>query len=49
MEQMYLAKIRVKHPDFKLKKLQEMLNFDTILSAQESVDLGLADKILGEE
>lgn len=49
MEQMYLAKIQEKRPDFKLKKLQEMLNFDKVLDAQESVDLGLADKILGED
>lgn len=49
MEDLYLEKIRQKHPDFKKKKLVEMLNFDTILSARESVDLGLADKILGEE
>lgn len=49
MEQMYLEKIHEKHPTFKLKKLQEMLNFDTVLDARESVNLGLADKILGEE
>ncbi len=49
MEQMYLAKIHEKHPTFKLKKLQELLNFDTVLDARESVNLGLADKILGEE
>lgn len=49
MEDIFLEKIRQKHPDFKLKKLQDMLNFDTILSAQEAVDLGLADRILGED
>jgi len=49
MELMYLAKIHDKQPEFKLKRLQKMLNFDTILSAQESVELGLADKILGED
>jgi len=49
MEQLFLSKIKEKHPDFKLKKLEEMLNFDTILSAQETVDLGLADKVLGQE
>jgi ATP-dependent protease ClpP protease subunit len=49
MEQMYLEKIREKIPTFKLKKLQDMLNFDTVLDARESVSLGLADKILGEE
>lgn len=49
MEQMYLKKIREKNPNFKLKKLQGLLNFDTVLDAKESVSLGLADKILGEE
>lgn len=49
MEEMYLEKIRQKHPDFKKKKLVDMLNFDTILTAEESVELGLADKILGED
>jgi ATP-dependent Clp protease protease subunit len=49
METLYLEKIHEKHPMFKLKKLQELLNFDTILDARESVNLGLADKILGEE
>lgn len=49
MEELYLEKIKEKHPDFKLKKLQEMLNFDKVLDAKESVELGLADKILGED
>lgn len=48
MENMYIAKIKEKHPDFTLKKLQKMLNFDTFLTAEESVKLGLADKVLGE-
>jgi ATP-dependent protease ClpP protease subunit len=29
--------------------LKEMLNFDTYLDAQETVDLGLADQVFGEE
>jgi ATP-dependent Clp protease, protease subunit len=49
MERMYLAKIREKNPEFKIEQVQEMLNFDKILDAKESVELGLADKILGEE
>lgn len=49
MEKWYLDKIHEKLPEYKLKKLQEMLNFDTFLSAQESVGLGLADKVLGQE
>jgi ATP-dependent protease ClpP protease subunit len=49
MEQWYMKKIREKHPDFKLKKLKEMLDHDTFLTARQSVDLGLADGIVGEE
>lgn len=49
MEQIFMEKIKEKQPNFKLKKLEEMLNFDTILSAKETVELGLADKVLGEE
>lgn len=41
----YMDKILVKNPDFKVKTLREMLNFDTFLTAQESLDLGLIDEI----
>jgi len=46
MEKILLAKIRAKHAGYPLKDLQEMLRNDTILSAQETIDLGLADTIL---
>lgn len=49
MENMYLQRIQVKAPDFSLAKLKKMLDHDTFLTARESVNLGLADKILGEE
>lgn len=49
MEQMYLAKIQEKHPTFTLEDLQKMLDHDTFLTAKESVKIGLADKVLGEE
>jgi len=45
MEAIYMDKIKVKHPLFQLKKLREMLNFDTILTAEEAVNLGLADRV----
>lgn len=48
MEQILLDRIHDKHPTFKLRKLKELLNFDTILTASETVRLGLADKVLGE-
>lgn len=49
MEQMYLDKIKLKHPDFTLNRLKKMLDHDTFLSATEAVELGLADKVSGED
>jgi ATP-dependent Clp protease, protease subunit len=49
MEDTYLTRIQEKHPGFTRKQLQKMLDFDTILNAQEAVELGLADAILGQE
>jgi ATP-dependent protease ClpP protease subunit len=46
MEKMYLKRMQEKHPKFKLEDLQKMLDHDTYLTAEESVELGLADKIL---
>lgn len=48
MELLYLGKIREKHPNFTLKKVQEMCNFDTFINPEEAVALGLADEILGD-
>jgi ATP-dependent Clp protease protease subunit len=45
MEQLYLQKIKEKNPLFTLEKVKDMCNFDTILNAIETVDLGLADRI----
>lgn len=46
MEQMYLSRIKEKQPRFTLEKLEKLLDHDTFLTADESVKLGLADKIL---
>lgn len=46
MENLYLEKIKEKHPTFKREDLQKMLNPDTILTATETVNLGLADEVL---
>lgn len=48
MEQLYLARIQERVPDFSLKRLKPMLNHDTFLSAEQSIELGLADSILDE-
>lgn len=45
MEEIYMEKIKEKHPNFPIEKLQSMLNPDTILSADETVGLGLADEV----
>lgn len=49
MEDMYLDKINEKHPEFSRQRLQKLLTNDTFLTAEESVALGLADKVLGQE
>lgn len=41
-----LERIREKHPDFSRAKLSKMLEFDTILTADETVEIGLADSII---
>lgn len=46
MLEMYLEKIREKHPKFTLAKVDKMCDFDTFFTAQEAVDIGLADKVL---
>lgn len=45
LAEIYLSKIREKHPDYSMKKLDKLLDFDTILTAQEAIDLGLADSL----
>lgn len=49
LNQIYLDRIREKNKDFQMSKLDKLLDFDTILTARQAVDLGLADNILGEE
>ena len=46
MMDIYLAKIREKHPLFTKKQLSDKLQFDTYLKPQEAIDLGLADELL---
>jgi len=45
MESVYLKKIKEKKPRFTRAQLQSLLRFDTILSPQEAIDLGLADDV----
>jgi ATP-dependent Clp protease protease subunit len=46
MEKMYLEKIQEKQPHFTIARLKRMLEFDTILTAEQTVALGLADQVL---
>ncbi len=45
MESIYLERIQQVHPTYTLRRLRKLLAHDTFLSAQQSVDLGVADLI----
>lgn len=49
IEEIYLDRVKEKIPDFTMKALKKLLDRDTFLSPEESVRLGLADKILGDD
>ena len=49
METMYMSRIHEKDPTFKIGQLKKMLDHDTFLTARESIAIGLADRVLGEE
>lgn len=45
----YLDKIHEVNPDFKRSQLQKMMDFDSYISAQRCLELGLIDEIDGED
>jgi ATP-dependent Clp protease protease subunit len=45
-EDILLEKIKLKHIDFTRKKIKDMLRFDTILTPEEALELGLIDEII---
>ena len=45
MERMYLARIRQRRPGYSLRALRALLAHDTFLTATESIELGLADRV----
>lgn len=45
MEEYYLQRIQEKNPKFQLRRLKDMLDHDTFLTANESLELGLCDRI----
>lgn len=46
MEETYLSQIRKKHRNYPKERLQQLITFDKYLTAQEAVDLGLADEVV---
>ncbi|KPJ97100.1 MAG: hypothetical protein AMJ55_00345 [Gammaproteobacteria bacterium SG8_15] len=46
MEETYLERIRAVNPKFSARRLKKMLEDEVYLSAQDAVELGLADRIL---
>jgi len=46
MEDIFLKRIREKHPLFSREDFKTKFSFDVFMSAQEAIDLGLADSIL---
>lgn len=49
MMDIYMDKIEDVNPDFKRNQLQKMMDFDTYISAQKCLELGLVDEIDGED
>jgi ATP-dependent Clp protease protease subunit len=49
MMKIYLEKIKENKPNFKTSQLKKMLDFDTYVSAQNALELGLVDEVLGED
>jgi ATP-dependent protease ClpP protease subunit len=45
-EDIILDRIKEKHPTYTRSRLKKLLDFDTLLTAQGAVDLGLADEVL---
>lgn len=45
MELMYLARIRERRPDYTLEDLRALLDHDTMLTVEASIDLGLCDDV----
>jgi len=43
--EIYLEKIKEVKPEFKKSQLQKMMDFDTYISAQKALELGLVDEI----
>lgn len=49
VEELFYSKISVKNEDITMKKVKKMLEFDTILSAKEALELNLVDEIIKKD
>ncbi len=47
MENIYLKRMKEKHPRYTRTQLQELMKYDTYLTPKEAVKLGLADGVIG--
>lgn len=45
-EELFLEKIREVHEDYRPSQVKKLLQFDSVLTAQEAVELGLADRVI---
>lgn len=48
MENIFLEKIQVKHPEYTVDDIRKLCAYDKFLSAKEALELGLIDEILGD-
>lgn len=48
IEEMMMERMREKKPELREKKFHEMNNFDTILTSEQAIEWGLADRITNE-
>ena len=49
MEAAYLGRMKAVDPQFSLRKLRKMLEDEVYLTAEQAVEIGLADHVLGQE
>lgn len=46
LDEILKERVVAKRPEYRGKKFEEMMNFDTIMTAEKAVEMGLADEVL---
>ncbi len=46
MEDIYLKRIKEKHPSYKKESLQNLMKYDKYMSPKEAINLGLSDRLI---